>query len=79
VSFVKSGSFCTCGASESSRATMRLLEYVSKGIAREVERLTSLSREALDHELYREEPWHVNLEVHDDPTGPADTNDKLAV
>lgn len=58
---------CTCGASESPCATMRLLEYANKGIARQVERLAALSREELDHELYRDEPWRVDLKADDGP------------
>jgi hypothetical protein len=69
---------CTCGASESPCATMRLLEYSNKGIARQVERLTGLSREELDRELYRDEPWKVNLIVDDDPATQTGTDSKPA-
>ena len=70
---------CTCGTSESPCATMRLLEYANKGIARQVERLTTLSREELDRELYRDEPWHVDLKVDDDPAASTETNDQSVV
>jgi hypothetical protein len=67
---------CTCGASESPCATMRLLEYANKGIARQVERLTALSREELDHELYRDEPWRVDLKADDGPAASTGTSDQ---
>ena len=67
---------CTCGANESPCATMRLLEYTNKGIAKQVERLTVLSREELDHELYRDEPWRVDLEVDDGPAASTGTSDQ---
>jgi hypothetical protein len=67
---------CTCGAKESPCATMRLLEYANKGISRQVERLTTLSREELDHELYPDEPWHVDLNVDDDPAASRGTSGK---
>jgi hypothetical protein len=72
------GGKCTCGASESPCATIRLLEFANKGIARQVERLATLSREELDRELYRDEPWKVNLIMDDDPVAPIETNDKPA-
>jgi len=55
---------------------MRLLEYANKGIARQVERLTALSREELDRELYRDEPWHADLKADDDPAAVTETSDK---
>jgi len=58
---------CACGASESPCATIRMLEYANRGIARQVERLTSLSREELERELYADEPWRVDLRADDDP------------
>jgi hypothetical protein len=67
---------CTCGASESPCATMRLLEFANKGISRQVERLTTLSREELDRELYRDEPWRVNLKADDDPAASTDASDQ---
>ncbi len=67
---------CTCCASESPCATMRLLEFANKGIARQVERPTTLSREELDHELYRDEPWRVDLEADDDPATSMDASDQ---
>lgn len=59
---------CLCGAKESPCTTLRFLEYANKGIARQVERLAALPREALNHELYRDEPWcDVDLRLDDDP------------
>jgi hypothetical protein len=67
---------CACGASESPCATMRLLEYANKGIARQVEQLAALSREELDRELYRDEPWRIDLKVDDGPAASASTSDQ---
>lgn len=72
------GGKCTCGANESPCATMRLLEYANKGIARQVERLITLTREELDRELSREEPWNVDLKIDDDPAAPTETSDNPA-
>jgi hypothetical protein len=72
------GGKCTCGASESPCATMRLLEYYNKGISRQVEWLTGLSREELDRQLYPDEPWTVDLKLDDDPPATAGTNGQPA-
>jgi len=66
------GGRCICGANEFPCATIRLLEYHNKGISREVERFTTLSREELDRQLYRDEPWKVNLIVEGDPPTQAE-------
>lgn len=67
---------CSCGASESPCATMRLLEHTNKGIAKQVERLAALSREELDRELYRDEPWRIDLKVDDGPAASTGVSDQ---
>jgi len=58
---------CTCGASETPCATVRMVESLNKGIAREVERLSGLSPKELAEQLYGKEPWRVDLSTDDDP------------
>jgi hypothetical protein len=47
---------CSCGAKAYPCFTVKQLEQANRGIAREVERLGALSDEALDRELYPDEP-----------------------
>lgn len=58
---------CSCGANKFPCVTMRALEQSNRGIARQIDRLSSLTPEQLDWELHRDDPWHVDLRVDDDP------------
>jgi hypothetical protein len=72
------GGKCMCGANESPCATIRLLEFHNKGIARVVERLTTLTRKQLDLELYGDEPWKADLRLDDDPAAATGSSEPAA-